>query len=228
MGWGIKHMKRKLSAADRGRIKEPKGSVNAPSRREFVAGLAGAAMVGLLAKPNASAQTADGQVNLARVAIPSAAVMTSENKITSLNDGFVPSNSFDRSHGRYALWPDREENAGVPWVQYEWSQPVTIDKVEIYWALDRPRPSNLPGTGWPGMMAPVSYRILYWSGSDFVPVEKPQGLGMSADSFNATTFDPVKTSKVRVEVNPQQGKPAGILEWRVYNYGPVPKLRADY
>ena len=32
-----------------------------------------------------------------------------------------------------------------------------------------------------------------------------------------TTFEPVKTSKLRLEVTPQKGQPAGILEWRVYN-----------
>jgi len=217
-------MKRKLSVAARTRTKEHNVSFNAPNRREFVAGLAGTAVVGLLSKTSASAQTADGVVNLARVAIPSAAVMTSENKITSLNDGFVPADSFDRSHGRYALWPDRSEGAAQPWVQYEWSRPVTINKVEVYWALDRPRPANLPGTGWPGMMAPLAYRILYWSGDNFVPVEKTAGLGLAAGTFNSTTFEPVKTSKVRLEVNPQEGKPAGILEWRVYNYGPIPAL----
>ena len=195
-----------------------------PNRREFVAGLAGAAVLGALSRTNASAQGAEATVNLASVAIPSSVVMTSENKITSLNDGFVPADSFDRSHGRYALWPDRSDAASKPWVQYEWSETVSINKVEVYWALDRPRPANLPGSGWPRMLAPVSYRILYWTGSEFVPAEKSEGLGLGADTFNATTFEPVKTSKLRLEVLPQEGKPAGILEWRVFNYGPIPNL----
>jgi len=193
-----------------------------PNRREFVAGVAGAAALRALGRRNASAQAAEGSVNLAPVAIPSSIVMTSENKITALNDGFVPADSFDRTHGRYALWPDRSDAANKPWVQYEWSEAVSISKVEIYWALDRPRPANLPGSGWPRMLVPVSYRILYWSGSEFVPVEKTEGLGLGPDTFNATTFEPVKTSKVRLEVAPQEGKPAGILEWRVY--GPIPNL----
>ena len=195
-----------------------------PSRREFVGALAGAAVLGLLPRTSAAAQDADRTVNLARVAIPSSAAIASENKITALNDDFAPADSFDRSHGRYALVVDKSEGVDKPWVQYEWSEPVTINKVEIYWALDHPRPANLPGTGWPRMAAPVSYRILYWSGSEFVPVEKAGGLGLAADTFNATTFEPVKTTKVRLEVVPQEGKPAGILEWRVFNFGPVPVI----
>ena len=34
----------------------------------------------------------------------------------------------------------------------------------------------------------------------------------------------MKTSKLRLEVTPQKGQPAGILEWRVYNFGPAPSL----
>ena len=72
--------------------------------------------------------------------------------------------------------------------------------------------------------APESYRILCWNGTDFVPVSQPQGLGVALDTFNATTFEPVKTSKLRIEVVTQKGRPAGILEWKVFNYGPVPSL----
>jgi len=195
-----------------------------PNRREFVAGLAGAAIVGMLSGKDVAAQSTAGTANLARVAVPSSITMTSENRITALNDGFVPTNSFDRSHGRYALWSNRSEEASEPWVEYEWSVPVTVGKVEIYWAADHPRPASLPGSSYPTMLAPASYRILFWSGSEFAPVVKPDGLGTATDRFNVTAFEPVKTTKLRLEVIPQAGKPAGVLEWRVYNDGPIPNL----
>ena len=34
----------------------------------------------------------------------------------------------------------------------------------------------------------------------------------------------MKTSKLRLEVVPQSGGVAGILEWKVFNYGPAPAL----
>ena len=91
--------------------------------------------------------------------------------------------------------------------------------------MDRPEPGALPGSSsLRGMHVPQSYRILYWDGNDFVQVKQPKGLGVVADAFNATTFTPVKTNKLRLEVTPQKDQPAGILEWRVYNFGPVPSL----
>src|SRR5215469_9088153 len=163
-------------------------------------------------------------INIARVALPSSFAIASENKISALNDGFTPENSFDRSHGFYGLHNLWDNEGKIPWVQYEWSVPVSIDKVETYWAVDHPRPAGIPGSEWPRLHVPESYRILYWNGSDFVPVAQPQGLGIAADTFNATSFEPVKTTKVRLEVTPQRGQPAGVLEWRVFNAGPVPEL----
>lgn len=195
-----------------------------PNRREFLAGLAGAALLAGFTGVDGLAQTDSPAVNIARVAVPASSSIASENKISALNDGFNPADSFDRSHGIYALhrsWSGEDEQ---PWVQYQWSEPVTIGKVDVYWAVDHPRHGAIPGSGWPTLQTPESYRILYWDGSSFTPVNQPQGLGLAADTFNATGFEPVKTDKLRLEVTPQQGQPAGILEWRVYNFGPVPAL----
>jgi uncharacterized protein len=195
-----------------------------PNRREFIAGLAGTGILTALNGARAIAQTPDGAVNVARVAVPSSFTFTSENKISALNDGFAPTNSFDRSHGVYALRRDRSSGIDATWVQYEWSQPININKVEVYWAVDRPRPGALPGTSFQTIKAPRSYRILYADGNGFVPVEKAQGLDVGVDTFNVTTFEPVKTSKLRLEITPQDDQPVGILEWSVYNFGPAPAL----
>jgi DUF1680 family protein len=195
------------------------------TRREFLAGLAGAAaLASLTGSRSVAAQSADGPLNIARVAIPTSFAMASENKLSALNDGFVPANSFDRSHGLYALHSLWDNEGKTPWAQYEWTVPVSVDKVEIYWAVERPRPVSAPGSEWPRMQVPASYRILYWNGSDFVPVNQPQGLGLAQDTFNATTFEAVKATKIRLEVIPQKGQPSGVLEWRVYNAGPAPAL----
>ncbi len=194
-----------------------------PNRREFIAGLAGIGVVSALSGHEAIAQAPQGALNIARVAVPISSEMNSQNKIAALNDCVTPANSLDRSAGVYMLWSESGEN-DKPWVQYEWSVPVSIDRVEIYWAIDRPRPRALPGSGWPRMVAPETYRILYWNGSDFVPVSAPSGLGNAADTFNLTTFEPVKANKLRLEVTIEPHKPSGILEWRVYNSGPAPAL----
>jgi len=195
-----------------------------PSRRDFLAGLGGISVLTALSGTRALAQPPENTLNVARVAVPTSQTLMSENKISALNDGFIPANSLDRSHALYAVWAEPSAGSRTSWVQYEWSEPVNINKVEIYWAVDRPRSGALPGSYVSRLAAPESYRILYWNGNDFVPVSQVQGLGVALDAFNATTFEAVKTSKLRLEVLPQQDRPAGILEWRVFNYGPIPSL----
>jgi DUF1680 family protein len=195
-----------------------------PSRREFLVGMGGTAFLGALSPSGAFAQASQSAVNIARVAVPTSQVMASENRISALNDGFTPANSFDRTQALYALWAEPLTGSRTSWVQYEWTVPVNVNKVEIYWAVDLPHPGELPGSYVHRIAAPESYKILYWNGTDFAPVSQPQGLGVNLDTYNSTIFEPVKTSKLRLELVPQPDRPAGILEWKVYNYGPVPTL----
>jgi uncharacterized protein len=195
-----------------------------PSRREFLVGLGGVAAVAALSGTSAVANSEERTINIARVAVPTSRTIASENKLSALNDGFTPSSSLDRTHAHYALWSETSAGRHSSWVQYEWSERVNVNQIEVYWAVDRPRPHTLPGSSGPQIVAPESYRILFWNENDFVPVSQPRGLGTNLDAFNVTTFEPVKTTKIRLEVTPQKDRPAGILEWRVFNYGPVPSL----
>ena len=70
----------------------------------------------------------------------------------------------------YALGRDPSAGSRATWVEYEWSEPVNINKVEVYWAVDRPRPARCPAVTAGAIDAPESYRILYWNGSEFIPV----------------------------------------------------------
>ena len=196
------------------------------NRRRFLAGIAGSAVLASVNGPKALAQaTSDSELNLARIAIPSSFVITSENKISALNDGFVPQSSHDRTHGSYAVRRDEEEADGVePWVQYTWGKPVQTAKIDVYWAIDQPRPNALPGSEFYRLRAPKACRVLYWNGSGYIPVSNPRGLGIAADGFNTTTFDPVSTDRLRLEISPEDHHAASVLDWRVHNSGPAPVL----
>jgi uncharacterized protein len=195
-----------------------------PTRRDFLAGLSSAALLATLPAPVMHAQTGEVPLNIAGVAVPTSQMVTSQDKISALNDGFAPANSLDRTHKLYALWVEAPEKGNSRWVQYEWSESVSVDKVDVYWAVDHPRLGAIPGSEGPRMSAPKSYRILCWNGSEFVEVPHPLGLGIDLDKFNTTTFDAVQTTKLRLEVTPQHDQPAGILEWQVFHHGPVPEL----
>jgi hypothetical protein len=218
-------MDRNQHAGESNPAGEKTGNDFESNRREFLAGLTGTAVVTAFSGAKGLAQAPDRALNVARVAIPSSLTITSENKISALNDGFTPENSFDRSHGVYALHREWPKESGETWVQYEWSEPVNIDRVEVYWAVDHPRPGALPGSHWPSIHVPQSYRILYWTGTDFVPVNQAKGMGLAADAFNVTTFDAVKTTRLRLAVTLDKNEPAGVLEWRAYNSGAAPSLR---
>lgn len=195
------------------------------NRRSFLSGAAGAAVVASLKPSQMLAQSSESVLNLAKVAVPSSLLVTSENKITALNDGAVPTDSRDRSHGLYAIrhaWGNEDDSAH--WVQYTWSEPVTINKADVYWAVDAPRSAGFRGSEARLLAAPVSYQLQYWNGSAFVPVPNARGLGLAEDTFNVTTFDQITTDKVRLDVTPDARRPAGILEWRVYNAGAVPSI----
>lgn len=203
------------------------GQTTHPSRRSFLTMAGGAAF--LSASPWLRAAdrptTEEQQVNLARVATPSSLTTTSENRISALNDDLEPKSSADRSQGTYAIRRglESDDDAGN-WVQYTWAQPVTLSKVDIYWAVDPPRPDAPPGSGFVPLGTPRTYRLLFWNGADFVPVQDAKGLGTASDVFNTTTFHPVRTTKLRLEVVPKEHTGTGILEWRVFNAGPVPNL----
>lgn len=203
-------------------------SPNAPNvtlnRRQFMSAAAGAAVVSGVALPEVFSDDLKIPVNLARVATPKSTVTTSENKISALNDGITPTSSHDRSNGMYTVGVNTYGDGAMPWVQYEWVRPIAIHEIDLYWAIDAPRPRGLAGSEGARVVAPVSYRILYWDGTDFVPVRQAKGLGIEADRFNSTHFVEVTTQMLRLEIEPDGEQAAGLLEWRVFNSGSIPAL----
>ena len=197
------------------------------NRRSFLVTASSAAFAASTPSAKAggwSSTSVSGQVNLARVATPSSFSMTSENKISALNDGAIPENSADQRNGRYAIrWDSNAQEPGN-WIQYTWSRPVSMDRVELYWAIDPPRPDAPPGSGFVPLGVPKSYRILYWNGKDYVPVENARGFSVSADKFNTTIFAEIKSDKLRLEITVKDGLRAGILEWQVFSASNAPAI----
>lgn len=152
---------------------------------------------------------AGGSVNLAPVATPSTSFVSGHETLTAIKDGFEPERSGDKRHGAYGNWPRN----GTQWVQYEWSQPVHINRIDVYWFDDQG-----------GVRLPKACRLLYWDGTDFIPVKNAQGLGLAADTFNTTTFDAVTTAKLRLSFDSDGASSTGLLEWRVWDAGLSPNF----
>jgi DUF1680 family protein len=162
----------------------------------------------LLAAPRAVEGAGNNEpANVAVVATPSTSYNSGDTTVAALNDGNQPESSRERGPGSYGNWP----RTGTEWVQYEWSQPISTKQVEVYWWIDGQ-----------GVGAPKSCRLLYWDGKEFVPVNNAAGLGVERNTFNSTTFDEVKTSKLRLEIVSDGRLSTGVLEWRVLDAGGSP------
>jgi len=162
-----------------------------------------------LAQPAAGAEAAPSGANLALVAETSTSFVSGHETITALNDGSDPANSDDKRRGAYGNWP----RSGTQWVEYQWSQPISANRMDVYW-FDDAR----------GVRLPKACRLLYWDGERFVPVAEPKGLGLLPNQFNTTTFAEVRTSRLRLELDSNGTFSTGILEWRVYDSGKSPNF----
>ncbi|UCG58822.1 MAG: glycoside hydrolase family 127 protein [Phycisphaerales bacterium] len=173
----------------------------------FIASVVLALSCGAAAQENPGVQPTSG-LNLAAVAQASSSYVSGDTSLAALNDEYDPRSSRDRRRGSYGNW----NRTGTQWVQYDWSQAISTDKIDVYWWDDRR-----------GVRLPKACRLLYWDGGGrFVPVSNPTGLGVAESTYNTTTFDEVRTSKLRLEIDSDGSYSTGLLEWKVYDSGKSP------
>lgn len=139
--------------------------------------------------------------NIAPLGTASASFVSSWESLTGLNDGYAPTSSKDRGHPVYGNWDNPNT---TQWVQYDFAQNYTISSVEVYWFDDDE-----------GIDLPASYTIQYWNGTAWVNVAAPSGLGLLANQYNVTTFTPVSTNKIRLNVTAKATTSTGIESWKV-------------
>jgi uncharacterized protein len=162
---------------------------------------------GSLAERTQAQQSAGA--NLAVVATASASYVSSDTTVAALNSGYEPRASGDARRGSYGNW----DKTGTQWVQYEWSQPISTSNIDVYWWADGR-----------GIHLPAACRLDYWDGQNFVSVSNAAGLDVAGNHYNATTFDEVQTTKLRLEIDANGRNSTGILQWKVYDTGKSPKF----
>lgn len=144
-------------------------------------------------------QSITGKPNLARVAKVSSS--RGAFGVNTLNDGLTPVNMNQRGFGGGGARPQPRANI---WVQYEWTEPVSTSEVGLFWW-------NMNNN----VRLPENYRISYWNGTAFVPVENAQGMGKDNNQYNVTTFKEIQTTRMRVELDSADRGAATLLEWVV-------------
>ncbi|TDH26548.1 hypothetical protein EXU57_10685 [Segetibacter sp. 3557_3] len=150
----------------------------------------------------AIAQSDSSRGNLAIVATTSAAGRFGGN-LNALNDGVIPANTGNFRGGGGG--GNRVMPRTMHWVQYDWTQPVSTKEVAVFFY-------NYNNA----IRLPEAYRLQYWDGSNFVDVKNAKGLGLNNRQYNTTTFDEVKTTKLRLALDSADRASATVLEWAVY------------
>jgi hypothetical protein len=140
-----------------------------------------------------------GATDLALTAAPSASYTSPWEHVTAINDGVYPTSSNDNQDIRWGCWPE----TGTQWIELDWSQPVTTNGSSVYFLDDGG-----------GVRLPASWVVQYWNGSTWVNVPNPSTYPAADNTFNAVSFDPVTTTKLRVSLQSGQGS-VGVIQWVV-------------
>lgn len=103
------------------------------------------------------------------------------------------------------------------WIQYDWAQPVRVDRAEIKFWRD-----VAPGTG-NGVSDPASWVLEYWHDGAWREVPNPSGYPTSTTAVHEVTFDAVTTSRIRATLDaspnsatPPQYSALAVEEWAVH------------
>ncbi len=147
-----------------------------------------------------------GTVDLALTATPSASYASPWTTITAINNGIFPIQSSDDSDltPYWGTWP----MAGTQYMELDWNSPITTNGTSVYFADDGG-----------GLQLPASWVVQWWDGSQWQNVTDVTPNYPEADNvFNAVTFDPVTTTKLRVSMvtsSAPEASGVGAIQWIV-------------
>jgi hypothetical protein len=100
-------------------------------------------------------------------------------------------------------WPKK---GTLEWLEYDFETPVRVAESSVYWFDD---------TGGGECRVPASWRILYKSGANWLPVKAAGGYAVAKDAWNTVTFAPFRTNALRLELQMQKDWSAGVQEWKI-------------
>jgi DUF1680 family protein len=121
-----------------------------------------------------------------------------------VHDGEEPARS--NQGGSSFDWWDGRTVGTTDWIQYDFPKASPVSEVQVYWFDD---------TGRGGVRAPESWRILYKDGEEWKPVENTTPYGLELNKYNVTSFTPITTGALRLEIKAQPQFPTGVSEWKV-------------
>ncbi|MBL7106831.1 MAG: glycoside hydrolase family 127 protein [Phycisphaerae bacterium] len=129
--------------------------------------------------------------------------------LNALCDGIVPERSDDKTVPHFE-WIGKEGTK--EWVQIDFNRLIKINTMEVFWYDDSDSGGNcrVPKSWKASYVVPNGFRSQPRNGSSYSTIK---------NQFNNAMFDQVETTSIRLEVELQPGCTAGILEWRILNWG---------
>lgn len=123
--------------------------------------------------------------------------------LRGLNDQYEPVDAQDHNSVYLHWWPNKNT---LEWVQYDFDQEYTVTESKLYWFDDGP---------FGGCRIPQSWRLLYKSGDQWLPVENIGNYTVTKDKYDNIRFKPVKTTALKLEVQLPTEYASGLHEWIV-------------
>ena len=147
--------------------------------------------------PKAEASFTNGEVN-------------SNDRIEAINDDLISYNN--EPHNRWTNWQQKYRPNDWVSVTFGDYEPVEyyVDNVELHWYADH------------SASHPESIKIQYKSGDNWVDVENLQSnpSSMTLSKANVHTFEPVRTSAIRIDMKAQTGMAIAMTELKILSKWP--------
>lgn len=123
--------------------------------------------------------------------------------LRAVNDQHEPESSKDQSTSYFHWWPKKNS---TEWVVYEFEKETTISSSKVYWFDDGP---------WGGCRIPASWKLYYKLNDTWVPVQNTSVYEVAKDRYCNTSFKPIVTKALKLEVQLPVDNSTGIHEWIV-------------
>jgi DUF1680 family protein len=121
----------------------------------------------------------------------------------ALNDQYDPADSKDANYPYLHWWPKKNS---TEFVAYTFDSEKTVSSASVYWFDDEP---------YGGCRIPAGYKLYYFKDGNWVPVKAIITDPIAKDKYNTITFEAVKTTGLKLEVQLQENYSTGIHEWIV-------------
>lgn len=121
----------------------------------------------------------------------------------ALNDQYDPIDSKDSNYPYLHWWPKKNS---TEFVQYTFNSEKTVSSMSVYWFDDAP---------FGGCRIPAGYKLFFQSNGEWLPVKALTTDPIAKDKYNTITFEPVKTTALKLEVQLPVEHSTGIHEWIV-------------